>query len=222
MRSSLPCTGLRRIKEGRANGAEHEQGGARADESVLDRVAAFLPMMQQSNAELLRRAAADPRSVIVDDPEGSAEEDDEDEEGDEDDEDSSGDDEHDDDGGDEDDDEDENMEESGAEAKTARIAGQQRPRRIVEMVRPCSFRQPRKLSGRTLTRQDVNLGVYGMREGAQPSGDMGPEVMLDEERIRRHMERYGGPAAGRDGVDDGSGGSGASGGLVRDGDVLRE
>jgi hypothetical protein len=32
------------------------------------------------------------------------------------------------------------MEESGAEAKTARIAGQQRPRRIVEMVRSCNFR----------------------------------------------------------------------------------
>lgn len=61
-----------------------------------------------------------------------------------------------------------------------------------------------------------------MKEGAQPSGDMGPEVMLDEERIRRHVERYGGSAAGRDVVDDGSGANGTSGGLVRDGEAPRE
>lgn len=31
-----------------------------------------------------------------------------------------------------------------------------------------------------------------MMEGARPSGDLGPEVVLDEERIRQHIERYGG------------------------------
>lgn len=85
--------------------------------TVLDRVAAFLPMMAQSNTELLQRAVADPRSVIVDDPDGD---DDEDE--------------------DEDEAEDEGHRAGGAGAAMqagdeAEPEERERERRIVEMVR---------------------------------------------------------------------------------------